>query len=142
MYIPLTFLTDDYCAQHSGLPTNTLEDGTIDMDSGKIVTSSKPLPNDGKYDLTFDQWHQVWRRLLKLITEFLLEEYHAWNIHFTSIRDKESRAENWKLWVMNDTELRRQPITSSVDPSCFHPVLRTGLQTRYMREEYSTPSIW
>ena len=31
--------------KHSGLPTNTLEDGTIDMDSGKIVTSSKPLPN-------------------------------------------------------------------------------------------------
>ena len=43
---------------------------------------------------------------------------------------------------MNDTELRRQPITSSVDPSRFHPDLRTGLQTRYMREEYSTPSIW
>jgi len=89
----------------------------------KIIASSKPLPNDGEYDLTFDQWHQGWRRLLKLITEFILEEYHAWNIHFTSIRDKVSRPENWKLWVMYDTELRRQSVTSSVDPSRFHPDL-------------------
>jgi len=43
---------------------------------------------------------------------------------------------------MYDTELRRQSVTSSVDPSRFHPDLWTGLQTRYMREEYATPSIW
>ena len=52
VHILLTCLTDDYCAQHSGIPTNTLEDGiTIDVDSGKSLHPKEPLPNDGEYDL-------------------------------------------------------------------------------------------
>jgi len=51
VHIPLTFLTDDYCAQRSGIPTNTPEDGiAINVDCGKIIAPSKPLPNDGEYD--------------------------------------------------------------------------------------------
>ena len=55
----ITCLTDDYCAQRSGIPINTLEDGiTIDVDSGKSLhprshflmtaNTTSPSPNGFK----------------------------------------------------------------------------------------------
>src|SRR5260221_8487401 len=84
VHIPLTFLTDKYCTYKKS--TALFHDSpSVDEASGQIITASKTLSDIGELNLTFEEWHQAWRRLLPLIREFLPDNYNAWNTHFLTI---------------------------------------------------------
>jgi hypothetical protein len=109
VHVPLTFLTDRGCLLKDKSLTNSSQDIlTIDNSSGRILTTSKPLSDDGELDLTFDEWHQVWRHLLDLIKTFLPDEFLVWETHYTFILNNENRAELWPIYLAYDVEIRKR----------------------------------
>jgi hypothetical protein len=134
VHIPLTYLTNKYCAYKKSA-TVFHDSLSIDEMSGHIVTASKPLSDAGELDLTFEEWHQAWRRLLPLIREFLPDDYDAWNSHFLTIRDKETLADCWRLWLAYDTEICRRSVHEGIDPAVHHISVWNDLEIRYMEDK-------
>jgi hypothetical protein len=132
VHVPLTFLTDSGCLlkdkPSAGAANEIL---TLDKFTGRIQTSSKPLTDDGELDLTFDEWHQAWRRLLDLIRTFLPEEFLMWEIHYSFILNNENRAELWPLYLAYDAEIRRRATQLAIDPSKFSIGIWNDLEARY-----------
>jgi hypothetical protein len=126
-------LTDKYCAYKKSA-TVFHDSLSIDEASGQIVTTSKPLSDAGELDLTFEEWHQAWRRLLPLIKEFLPDDYDAWNSHFLTIRDKETLTDCWRL-LAYDTEIRRRSVHEGIDPAMHHISVWNDLEIRYMEDK-------
>jgi len=132
VHIPLTFLTDKGCLlKNKPLATSTQEILSMDPSSGQIITTSKPLSDSGELNLTFDEWHQAWRRLLDLIKTYVLLEFPLWEIHYTFILNNDNRAEMWPLYLAYDVEIRRRAIVSSIDPSVFSIGIWNDLEVRY-----------
>jgi hypothetical protein len=131
-HVPLTFLTDKGClAKDKHSSSHTQEILTIDETTGTIQTSSKPLIDEGELDLTFDEWHQAWRRLLDLIRIYIPQEFLLWEIHYSFILNKENRAELWPLYLAYDVEIRKRSIIEPIDPSQFSIGVWNDLETRY-----------
>jgi hypothetical protein len=132
VHIPLTFLTDKGCTlrdKPSAAATHELL--TIDSVTGRIQTSSKPLSDFGELDMTFDEWHQAWRRLLDLIRTFLPQEFLMWEKHYSRILNSENRAEMWPLYLAYDAEIRRRSTQLPIDPSLFSIGIWNDLEIRY-----------
>ena len=129
VHVPLTYLTDRFC---SSQPTaqSSLADFLAVVD-GQVTTKSKSLSTVGELDMTFDEWHQAWQRLLKLIDQYHPDELALWRTHYMSIMIKETRGEDWLLWLAYDTEVRRRSVTSPLDPSQFQKKLFDDLYVRY-----------
>ena len=85
--------------------------------------------------MTFEEWHQAWRRLLPLIKEFLPDDYDAWYSHFLTIRDKETLTDCWRLWLAYDTEIRRRSVHEGIDPAVHHISVWNDLEIRYMEDK-------
>ena len=132
IHVPLTFLTDKGCLLKDK-PTAgaSHEILTIDSATGRIQTSSKPLSDHGELDLTFDEWHQVWRRLLDLIKTFLPAEFMMWEVHYSFILNNENQAEMWPLYLAYDAEIRRRATQLPIDPSVFAIGVWNDLEARY-----------
>ena len=128
-HVPLTYLTDNFCASQ---PTSqsSLSDLLAFVD-GQVTTKSKTLSPVGELELSFDEWYQAWQRLLKIINQHHPDEFDLWRTHFTSIMLKETRAEDWPLWIAYDTEVRRRSVTTALDPSQFQKRLFDDLYVRY-----------
>ena len=95
------------------------------------MTTAKPLSDDGELDLTFDEWHQAWRRLLDLIKSFLPDEFLLWEVHYTYILNNDNRAELWPLYLAYDVEIRRRATQLPIDPSTFSIGIWNDLEARY-----------
>ncbi|PPQ82672.1 hypothetical protein CVT25_009447 [Psilocybe cyanescens] len=131
-HIPLTFLTDKFCAQKNGVSVDMINNSlSVDPNSDQIITTSQSLPVKNETDLTFDEWHQAWRRLLKLIQQYIPQDYTYWEIHFCRIHDADSCSEHWPLWVAYDTEVRRRAVHEGIDPKQHHIGLWNELEVRY-----------
>ena len=130
VHIPLTVLTDKGCVLKDKSISASDEYFTCDS-SGFIHKSSKPLTDEGELDLTFDEWHQAWRRLLDLIRTFIPREFLMWETHYSFILNSENRAEMWPLYLAYDTEIRRRAIQSPIDPSVFSIGIWNDLEVRY-----------
>ena len=128
-HVPLTYLTDNFCASQ---PTaqSSLSDLLAVVD-GQVTTKSKSLSPVGELEMTFDEWYQAWQRLLKIINQHHPDEFDLWQTHFTSIMLKETRAEDWPLWLAYDTEVRRRSVITALDPSHFQKRLFDDLFVRY-----------
>ena len=108
-HIPLTFLTDKGCLLKNKALVNSSHDiMSFDPTTGQVITTSKTLNDQGELELTFDEWHQAWRRLLSLVEEFFPEELYMWTKHYTFILDSTNRAELWPLYVAYDVEIRKK----------------------------------
>jgi hypothetical protein len=120
VHVPLIFLTDKGCLLKDK-PTigGSCELLTIDSITGQIQTSSKPLSDAGELDLTFDEWHQAWRRLLELIETYIPDELQMWKIHHSFILNNDNRAELWPLYLAYDAEVRKKATQLPIDPSVF-----------------------
>jgi hypothetical protein len=71
-HVPLTYLTDRGCLLKNKSLLNAAQDIlSYDPSTGQVITTSKALNDNGELELTFDEWHQVWRRLLDLIRSYL-----------------------------------------------------------------------
>lgn len=120
VHVPLTYLTDKYCAFKDGTAPGVLQDLLIvDGESGHITSTPKPLSCEGELTLTFDEWHQAWRRLLQLIKEFLPTEHPLWFHHYSWILNKENRTELWSLYLTYDTAICQRCTHFDTDPSHF-----------------------
>ncbi|KAG6913824.1 hypothetical protein DXG01_004077, partial [Tephrocybe rancida] len=128
-HIPLTFLTDRYCA-HGSTPKSLKDFYNLDPTSGQIFSIDKPLSTDGEDSLTFDEWFQAWSRLLGLIKEFLKEEYDLRKIHYERILYKENCTEQWTLFLAYDIEIHLHATQKEIDPSIFHIVIWNDLELR------------
>lgn len=132
VHVPLTFLTDKGCLLKGKPLAGSSQDLlSIDSATGRILASSKPLSDFGELDLTFDEWHQAWRRLLDLIKTFLPDEFAMWETHYSFILNNENRAELWPLYVAYDVEIRKRATQLSIDPSRFSIGIWNDLEARY-----------
>ena len=129
VHIPLTYLTDSFCSSQQA-SQSSLSDFLAVID-GQLTTKSKSLSPAGELDMTFNEWHQAWQRLLKLIEQYHLEELALWQTHYSSIMVKETRGEDWPLWLAYDTEVRRRSVTTPLDPSKFQQRLFDDLYVCY-----------
>jgi hypothetical protein len=102
----------------------------MDTVTGHIQTTSQPLTDEGELDLTFDEWHQAWRRLLDLIRTFLPHEFLMWETHYSFILNKENRAELWPVYLAYDAEIRRRSVQQPIDPSQFSIGVWNDLEAR------------
>ena len=133
VHIPLTFLTDKGCLTRDRQAISSTQDLiSIDSSTGCFITTPKPLPDDGELELTFDEWHQVWRRLLELTKVFLPEEFPLCEVYYTFILNSENRSEMWSLYFAYDAEIRRRATQFSIDPSVFSIEIWNDLESRYM----------
>jgi hypothetical protein len=105
-HVPLTYLTDKFCASQP-VAQSSLSDFLMVVD-GQVTTKSKSLSPTGELDMSFDEWHQAWQRLLKLINQYHPDEAPYWQTHYTSIMVKETRGEDWPLWLSYDTEVQQR----------------------------------
>ena len=132
VHVPLTYLTDRGCLLKDKLSMNSAQNIlTIDSANGQISAISKPLLDDGKLDLTFDEWHQAWHRLLDLIKTFLPNKFLMWKVHYSFILNRENWAELWPLYLAYDAEIRKRSVQLPIDPSEFSIGIWNDLETRY-----------
>ena len=103
---------------------------TIDNTTGQLLTSSKPLSDDRELDLSFDEWHQAWRRLLDLIKAYLPDEFSMWEIHYSFILNNHNQAELWPLYLDYDAEIRKRSVQLPIDPSQFYIGIWNDLESR------------
>jgi hypothetical protein len=116
-HIPLTYLTDKGCLLKN---KNTSQDLlSYDLVTGKVVTTSKALHDNGELELMFGEWHQAWRRLLDLIKTYLPEEFLLWEIDYLFILNSENRAELWPLYLAYDADICRRTTVSPIDLPSF-----------------------
>ena len=134
VHVPLTFLTDKYCAFAKGDQVMSQDSLFLD-ESGRIFSSTKSLSPRGELDLTFDEWIQAWHRLLPLIKTFLPQEYTIWHSHYLSILNSSTRALRWSLWLAYDTEIRRRSVSEPLDPSVHHLLIWNELETTYIAKK-------
>ena len=88
VHIPLTYLTDSFCSsQH--MTQSSLSDFLAVID-GQLTTKSKLLSPVSELNMTFDEWHQAWQCLLKLIEQYHPDELALWRTHYSSIMVKET----------------------------------------------------
>ena len=113
-HISLTYLTDKFCATQPAAQSS-LSDFLAIID-GQVTTKSKGLSSAGELDMTFNEWHQAWQWLLKLINQYYPDEFPLWHMHYSSIMLKETHAENWPLWLSYDTKVQHHSITTPLDP--------------------------
>lgn len=131
-HVPLTYLTDKGCLFKTKSTANAAQEYvTYDQASGLMVTNPKTLSDQGELELTFDEWHQAWRRLLELIKVYIPQDFLAWEVHFAFILNSENRAELWPLYLAYDAEIRRRTTRYSIDPSVFSIGIWNDLETRY-----------
>jgi hypothetical protein len=131
-HVPLTFLTDKGCVfKDKAVTSLTQEVLTMNTVTGHIEATSQPLTDEGELDLTFDEWHQAWRRLLDLIRTFLPHEFLMWEVHYSFILNKENRAELWPVYLAYDVEIRKKAVQQPIDPSQFAIGVWNDLEARY-----------
>jgi hypothetical protein len=131
-HVPLTYLTDKGCLLKNKSLLNASQDIlSFDPTTCQVVTTSKVLSDNGELDMTFDEWHQAWRRLLDLIKTFLPQEFLMWEVHYQFILNSENRSEMWPLYLAYDAEIRRRATQTSIDPSLFSIGIWNDLEARY-----------
>lgn len=129
--MPLTYLTDKGCLLKNKSLLNASQDLlSYDPSTGQVITTSKVLNDNGELELTFDEWHQAWRRLLELIKSFLPQEFLLWEVHYKSILDSPNRSEMWPVFLAYDAEIRRRATQSPIDPSQFSLGIWNDLEQR------------
>lgn len=122
-HVPLTFLTDTYCANplNPNAPSTITETMTYDVTQGTFVQTSSGLNESGERGLNFDQWFQAWSRLITLIAEFFPDDHAAWQTHFNFILTRPDRSSKWPAWLAYDIEIRKRILVKGIDPAVFHP---------------------
>ena len=129
MHVPLTYLTDNFCASQPTAQSSLLD--LLTVVDGQIAMKSKALLPIGELDMTFDKWYQAWQRLLKIINQHHPDEFDLWQMHFTSIMLKETHTKDWPLWLAYDTEVWCHSVTTALDPSHFQKRLFNDLFVHY-----------
>ena len=129
-HVSLIHLTDKGCT-FKNKSSSSNDSLSIDPVTGTIHTVSSSLSDDGELDLTFDEWHQAWRRLLDLIRSFVPHDFLAWEVHYSFIANSENRAELWPLYLAYDAEIRRRTTRHPIDPSQFSIGIWNDLEVRY-----------
>ena len=122
-HVPLDFLTDAYCANPSKRDTNVRDGLSFDTTSGQLFATSSSLDSSLEHKLSFDEWYQAWGRLLALIKEFIPKELEAWQKHFLRILQDPSRSELWQAWLTYDISVRRNAVSTTIDPATFQLAL-------------------
>ena len=131
-HVPRTYLTDKGCLfKNKSLSNPTQDVLTFDASTGQVTATSKSLPDNGELEMTFDEWHQAWRRLLDLIKSFIPQDFLAWEVHYLFILNSENRAEMWPLYLAYDAEIHQRTTRFGIDPSKFSIGIWNDLETRY-----------
>jgi hypothetical protein len=131
-HVPLTYLTDKGCLfKNKASIAASQEILSFDSSTGQVTTTAKPLADNGELDLTFDEWHQAWRRLLELINTYCPDEFPLWEKHYNTILNVENRAELWPVYLAYDAEIRKRSTHYPIDPSMFSVGIWNDLETRY-----------
>jgi hypothetical protein len=131
VHVPLTYLTDKGCLFKNKASIAASQDIlSFDSNTGQVTTTAKPLMDNGELELSFDEWHQAWRRLLELIKDHVPEEFLLWEKHYTFILNSENRAELWPIYLAYDAEIRKRATHYSIDPSVFSIGIWNDLESR------------
>ena len=138
-HVPLTYLTDKYCEFKNKSSLSAAQDIlSFDPSTGQVISTSKILHDNGELEMSFDEWHQAWRRLLELINTHIPKEYPLWEIHYSRIMNSENRAELWPLYLAYDAEIRKRTTQYPIDPSAFSIGIWNDLEVRYSHKKVLT----
>ncbi|KAF8594316.1 hypothetical protein BDV93DRAFT_565563 [Ceratobasidium sp. AG-I] len=119
-YVPLTHLTDDYCAKHK--PTAKSGDVlTLDSGTGQLYTSMASLPETHlrEEDLSESQFVQAWKRLAYLLGKYCSHISGAWDVNWMRMFTKADFSKNFKLYLCYDIRVRQMSLIEPLDPSTF-----------------------
>ena len=115
VHIPLTYLMDKFCSLQPTMQSSLVD--FLAVIDGQVTTKLKSLSTTGELNMTFNEWHQAWQWLLKLINQYHPDELTLWQMHYMSNMVKEMQGKDWPLWLAYDTEVHHCSVTSSLDPS-------------------------
>ena len=130
IHVPFTFLTDKGCLLKDKSASSSTQ-YLLTIDNGQILTTSKPLSDEGELDLTFDEWHQAWCQLLNLIRAYIPEEFLLWKVHYNFILNNDNKAEFWPLYLAYDTKICKRATQLPINPSKLSISIWNDLETRY-----------
>jgi hypothetical protein len=130
IHVLLTFLTDKGCLLKDKSISSSSQD-LLTIDNSQILTTAKPLSDDGELDLTFDEWHQAWRCLLDLIKLHLPDKFLLWEVHYSFILNNDNWAELWPLYLAYDTKICKRATQLPIDPLKFSIGIWNNLETRF-----------
>ena len=136
VHVPLSYLTDKSCEFKTKSALSAAQDIlSFDSSTGQVIATSRVLHDNGELELTFDEWHQAWRRLLELIRTFIPREFLVWEVHYSRILNSENRAELWPLYLAYDAEIRKRATQTGIDPSQFSIGIWNDLEVRYSHKK-------
>ncbi|CEL58626.1 similar to polyprotein [Rhizoctonia solani AG-1 IB] len=134
IHLPLTILTDEYCAS-SEASKSTAEIVRVDG-KGNLIKSQKDVPATaiaGETSLSLAQWLKAWSRLLNLISIYKPQLEKDWRAHFQLICYNDERDQFWPVWLRYDIELRER---STHEPLKVH-YLQENIYKKHERNFYA-----
>ena len=132
VHIPLMYLTDSFCSSQQATQSS-LSNFLAVIDS-QLTMKSKSLSPVGELNMSFNEWHQAWQHLLKLIAQYHADELPLWQTHYSLIMVKETRGEDWPLWLAYDIEVRCRSVTTALDLAKFQQRLFDDLYVYHTRK--------
>ncbi|KDN36469.1 hypothetical protein RSAG8_10807, partial [Rhizoctonia solani AG-8 WAC10335] len=137
----IAMLRDDYCIAavsqaHKGKTIAFGDEGDHVTFAASAESYDSSLPED---HLTYEQWVQVWCRLIALIRQFLSEAlYVRWLKHYQYVDMHPDRSKHWTLWLRYDIAVRvTTRANKHIDPSVFQSQIFSDLITQYTLDSIS-----
>ncbi|KAF7319673.1 hypothetical protein MKEN_00748500 [Mycena kentingensis (nom. inval.)] len=134
-HLPMHYLTDRACAPANAAATAKEMDDFLGIETGVgIVKLERSLPFAPERQLSLGEWYSCHKRWMSLCWEFLPEEAPLWEKHFQLVLSQTNLNERWPLICMYDSEVRRQAVTTQIDPSEFHLVIWNECETAHLAQ--------
>jgi hypothetical protein len=136
LYIPFTYLTDEFVEKLMSGAEFTIDEHTFDSRKGRYTLSLKSLSRKGERSMTLSQWLEASQRFLILIAEQTCpEELLMWKRHTARVVEKGIGA-LWPLWLGYDIAVRYHcTLNSTMDPASEQTALLDEERERFRTEQ-------
>lgn len=138
-YVPLTYLTDEYCEKvedhHKLEPVVRLDTST-----GQWVRSGDQLPDRGETSLSFLKWTRAWQRKLGILESIGHPDRARWLAHTQVVMGRPNLEEDWPLWLRYCIAVRKRSLQDGLDPSILQTGVLASVQRAYEQERADAAS--
>ncbi|KAB5590210.1 Reverse transcriptase (RNA-dependent DNA polymerase) domain-containing protein [Ceratobasidium theobromae] len=116
-HIPLTMLTDRFCASYSHAPPRDLLQ--FDRSNRTLVPRASDLSDIGEDRLSVPEWIEAWKRLISLIESYQPTLVQPWLRHYHIVFMDTNFSTLFHIWLAYDIQVRRRAIDEDLDPATF-----------------------
>lgn len=139
-YVPLTYLTDEYCEkvdEHHKLEPVV----RLDTSTGQWVRSGDQLPDRSEASMSFVKWTRAWQRLLGILESINHPDRDRWLAHTQIVMNRPTIEEEWPLWVRYCIAVRKRSLQDSFDPGVFQLGIYATVRRIYDRDRADASSL-